>query len=65
MQFDGNTLLTLTLSIDRTNVILGALSTLPYDRVAALITEIQQQAASQLQAASQELGMTLGAASND
>lgn len=51
MQLDGNTRIVLNLTLETTNVVLGALSTLPYERVAGLITAIQQQAAPQVAAA--------------
>lgn len=52
MQIDANTQLTFTLTLDRTNLILGALgnSALPFNQVNQAITDIQQQATSQLQA---------------
>jgi hypothetical protein len=50
MALDGNAIISLVLNLDKTNVILGALSTQPYDKVALLITEIQQQATNQLRA---------------
>jgi len=52
-EVNGNTLINLTVSVDMTNVILGALSTQPYDRVAGIIGHIQQQAQSQLAQAAQ------------
>jgi hypothetical protein len=51
MQLDGNTPIVLNLTLETTNVVLGALSALPYERVAGLITAIQQQAAPQVVAA--------------
>lgn len=53
MDLDQNLPLSLTLNLVKVNVILGALSTQPYDRVAGLIAEIQQQAAPQVMAAQQ------------
>jgi hypothetical protein len=53
MQLDGNMPINVTLSLDKINVVLGALSTLPYERVAGLIAEVQQQAAPQVMAAQQ------------
>ena len=50
MNPDGNTPIILNLTLDTTNVVLGALSAQPYERVAGLIAAIQQQAAMQLQA---------------
>lgn len=41
-------MLNFTFTIDETNIILSALSTQPYNNVAALITNIQQQAQGQL-----------------
>lgn len=38
----------LTLTLDQTNLILGALSKLPYENVVAVIGQIQSQAQSQL-----------------
>ena len=55
MDIDGNTPITLTMSVDKINFILAALSTQPYERVAGLITEIQRQAAPQVNAALNEL----------
>lgn len=48
MKLDGNTQIQITLSVDMTNIVLAALSTQPYERVAGIITTIQSQAASQL-----------------
>jgi hypothetical protein len=48
MKLDGNTVISINLSVDMTNVILGALSTQPYERVVGIINTIQQQAATQL-----------------
>ena len=48
MKLDGNTIISLDLSVDMTNIILGALSSQPYERVAGIITSIQTQAAKQL-----------------
>lgn len=48
MKLDGNTIISLDLSVDMTNIILGALSSQPYERVAGIITSIQAQAAKQL-----------------
>jgi len=50
MQLDGNMPLTLQLTVDSANIVLAALSTQPYDRVAALIGIIQQQARTQIEA---------------
>lgn len=50
MQINGNTPITLTLSVDAVNGILGALSTQPYERVVGTINTIQQQANQQVQA---------------
>ena len=51
MQLDGNTPLNLQLTVDTTNVVLAALSTQPYERVAGVIATIQQQARTQIEAA--------------
>lgn len=48
MAINGNTPINLTLSVDAINVVLGSLSTMPYERVAGLIANIQQQAATQI-----------------
>lgn len=40
--------LTLTLSVDQTNVVLAALAKLPFESVADLIVTIRQQAQAQL-----------------
>lgn len=48
---DGNTPLQLTLSLDMTKVVLGALSAQPYEKVAGIIASIQHQVAPQLQPA--------------
>lgn len=53
MQIDGKTTISLSVTLDSTNVILAALSAQPYERVAGLITTIQQQAAAQITAAQQ------------
>jgi len=50
MSVDNNTPITLTVSLEAVNVILGSLGAQPYDRVVGLITNLQQQAAAQLQA---------------
>lgn len=49
MQINPQTPITLTLNVEATNTILGALSAQPYDKVAGLIAAIQQQAAPQIQ----------------
>jgi hypothetical protein len=51
MPLDGNTPIVLNLTFETTNVVLGALSALPYERVAGLIASIQQQASPQVAAA--------------
>lgn len=51
MPLDGNTNIVLNLTLETTNVVLGALSALPYERVAGLIASIQQQASPQVAAA--------------
>jgi hypothetical protein len=51
MPLDGNTPIVLNLTFETTNVVLGALSALPYERVAGLISSIQQQASPQVAAA--------------
>lgn len=51
MQINPQTPITLTLNVEATNIILGALSAQPYDKVAGLIGAIQQQATPQLQPA--------------
>jgi hypothetical protein len=48
MQIDSNMSITLKINVEMTNVILAALSTQPYERVAGIISNIQQQAAVQL-----------------
>jgi hypothetical protein len=48
MQLDGKTPITLNLSLDKVNVVLGSLSAQPYQQVAGLIADIQQQASAQL-----------------
>lgn len=50
MQINPQTPITLNLNVEAANVILGALSAQPYDKVAGLIAAIQQQAAPQIQA---------------
>jgi hypothetical protein len=50
MALDGNSPILLNLTLDKTNMILGALGMQPYDKVAGIIGEIQQQATSQLRA---------------
>ena len=49
MQINPQTPIVLNLNVEATNVILGALSAQPYDKVAGLIAAIQQQAATQIQ----------------
>lgn len=51
MAIDTNTQLTLLLTLERVNIILGALgnSALPFNQINPVITDIQQQAVSQLQ----------------
>lgn len=49
MQINPQTPITLTLNVEATNIILGALSAQPYDKVAGLIAAIQQQATPQIQ----------------
>jgi hypothetical protein len=51
MNLDPKTPITLQIDVTTTNVILGALSTLPYERVAGIIAAIQQQAAPQISSA--------------
>lgn len=51
MPVDANTPIVLNLTLETTNVVLGALSALPFERVAGLINAIQQQAAPQVVAA--------------
>lgn len=53
MQLDDNMPIQLNLNVGLTNVILGSLSAQPYDKVAGIIANIQQQAAMQIQAAQQ------------
>jgi hypothetical protein len=53
MQIDGSMPVTITLTVDQANVVLSGLGAQPYDRVAALILAIQQQAGSQIAAAQQ------------
>lgn len=57
MQIDGNTPVTITLSLDKVNNVLGALSAQPYQQVAGLIAEIQLQASTQLKAAQPQPGV--------
>lgn len=49
MAINENTPITITLPVAGVNMVLGALSTQPYERVAGLIANIQQQAAPQVQ----------------
>lgn len=51
MNSDANTPIKLTLSFEMTNVVLAALSTQPYERVAGIIATIQQQATPQISVA--------------
>lgn len=51
MQLDGNMPLNLQMTVDTANVVLAALSTQPYERVANVIANIQQQARTQIEAA--------------
>lgn len=45
---DNNIIITLNLTLAKTNSVLGALSKMPFEQVAGLITEIQQQAGPQV-----------------
>lgn len=49
MKIDGNTPISLTVNLEMVQVILGSLGTQPYDRVANLVTILQQQTATQIQ----------------
>lgn len=51
MQIHPQTPIALNLTVETVNTVLGALSAQPYDKVAALIASIQQQAAPQVQPA--------------
>jgi hypothetical protein len=51
MPIDGNTPINLTVSLDAANTILASLGAQPYDKVAGIISLIQQQATPQVQAA--------------
>lgn len=51
MQIDGKTMVTLHLSVDHTNTILGALGGQPYDRVVNIIASVQQQVVAQISSA--------------
>lgn len=53
MDLDQNMSINVTLPLGQVNIVLAALSTQPYDRVAGLIAEIQRQAAPQVMAAQQ------------
>ncbi|TXH09426.1 MAG: hypothetical protein E6R03_16775 [Hyphomicrobiaceae bacterium] len=53
MDLDQNMPINLSLPLGQVNIVLAALSTQPYDRVAGLIAEIQRQAAPQVMAAQQ------------
>lgn len=55
MQLNPQTPITLTLNVETTNIVLGALSTQPYEKVAGLISAIQQQAAPQLKSAEEQV----------
>jgi hypothetical protein len=48
MALDGNTMISLVINLDKTNIILSALGSQPYDQVSKLITDIQEQATTQL-----------------
>jgi hypothetical protein len=48
MKLDGNTQIQISISVDMANVVLAALGSQPYERVAAIIASIQNQAAKQL-----------------
>lgn len=65
MEINGNTVISVSLSLDKINVILGSLSKLPYDTVAGLIAEIQQQAQMQLVALQQPAPAPASEAAND
>ena len=45
---NGNTPINLVLSLDAINLVLGALSALPYNQVAGIIPSIQHQTQNQL-----------------
>lgn len=51
MQLNPQTPITLTLNVEATNIVLSALSSQPYEKVAGLIAAIQQQAVPQVQSA--------------
>ena len=51
MPIDGNTPISMTVTLDSANVILASLSAQPYEKVAGIIDSIQRQAAPQVQAA--------------
>ena len=48
MSINANTPIQLVLNVEATNTVLGALGTLPYERVAGIINTIQQQAQQQV-----------------
>lgn len=50
MKIDGNTPVSLNLPLESVHTILTALGTQPYDKVAGMVANIQQQTATQLQA---------------
>ena len=50
MKPDGNTVITIQMTVDTANVILGALGTQPYDRVSSVVNLIRDQATAQISA---------------
>ena len=48
MELDPNTPVVLNMNLGKTNLILGALSKLPYEQSAGLIQDIQQQTVPQV-----------------
>lgn len=50
MKIDGNTPVNVTLNLEQLNVVLTSLGSQPYDRVAPIVTSIQQQVTTQINA---------------
>ena len=48
MPIDGKSMINLNISVDTTNIILGALTGQPYERVVNVISDIQQQELAQI-----------------
>lgn len=59
MKPDGNTIITLQLTIDTANIILGALGSQSFDRVAPVVALIREQAGEQIAAMTLQANLDL------